>query len=117
VSPTLFSPSNSSITAIELPWEEDASYAPPLSATNVQWDIPSCENYFQLDAMLTYVSTEKVPDYTALCFLSRCTPANDFTHLCHYLCMDRATQFLSGNIQSVDFNKLDLEDLFCNLEW
>jgi len=32
--------------------------------------------------MLTYVSAEKVPDYITLRFLSKCTPANDFTRLC-----------------------------------
>jgi len=67
--------------------------------------------------MLTYVSAEKVPDYIALRFLSRCTPANDFTYLCQYLCIDGAAQFLSGNVQLVDFNESDLEDLFCNLGW
>jgi len=116
-SSTLFPSPSSSTTTIDLPWATDASYAPPLSISNVHWDIPSRQNHPQLNAMLTYVSAEKVPDYIALCFLSRCTPANDFTRLCQYLCMDRAAQFLSGNIQSVDFNKSDLEDLFCNLEW
>jgi len=67
--------------------------------------------------MLTYVSTEKVPNYITLCFLSKCTPPNNFTCLCQYLCMDGATQFLSGNIQSVNFEEPDLKDLFCNLEW
>jgi len=114
-SPTLVPSSVSSVTAVSLPWEEDTSYAPPLSTTD--WDIPSRQNHPQLDAMLTYVSTEEVPDYVALHFLAKCTPANDFTRLCSYLCMDGATQYLSGCIQSVNFKEPILEDLFLNLEW
>jgi len=101
MSSTLFPSPNSSITAVNLPWEEDTSYTPPLSITDDQWDVSSYQNHPQLNTMLMYVSTEKVPNYTALRFLSKCTPTNDFTCLCQYLCMDGATQYLSGYIQSV----------------
>jgi len=125
------SPPSSSVTSDSLPdatWNFEQSSqqssttrptSPASSITTVElpWDIPSHQNHPQLDAMLTYVSAEKVPDYIALRFLSRCTPTNDFTCLCQYLCMDGAAQFLSGNIQSVDFNKSNLEDLFHDLEW
>src|SRR5260221_14583380 len=70
VSSTLFPSPTSSTTAVSLPWEEDASYARPLSIATSQWDIPSRQSHPDLDAMLTYVSKENIPDYVALRFLS-----------------------------------------------
>src|SRR6266581_6045538 len=51
-SPTLVPSSVSSVTAVSLPWEEDTSYAPPLSTTSCE--APRHQNHPPLDAMLPY---------------------------------------------------------------
>ena len=81
------------------------------------WDVPSRQEHTELDHILTYIIRKRLPDYTALRMLGQCEPSNDFTHLCQYLCMDGAAQRFSGEIQTTDFDYMDLEELFWNLEW
>src|SRR5712691_1087750 len=99
----------SSTTAVELTEEVNTSY---IQTPPAQWNIPSRQDHPHLDKMLKYISQEQIADYEALCQLSKCTPTDHFTHLCSYLCMDRAAQYLSGNVQTVHFEEPDIEDLF-----
>ena len=66
--------------------------------------------------MLAHIMEQKIPDYTALHHLAKCTPPNHFTSLCQHLCIEGAAQWLLGCVQTIDFRQ-ELEELFWDLEW